>query len=384
LLSDPITKLELAMTLSSMKDSAPGPDGISYSFYSKFWDIFGQLLTDAWEYSIRTGTLTQSHRESYLTLIPKAGKDLSSLGNWRPITLANCDHKIITKTYTIRLSKILQNHISPQQTAYLKSRQITDNIRAIHDLIKLSNRDSKIKGLLIALDAKKAFDSVSHGYLAEVLDAFGLSKFKSIFKVLYSNLSNRIIYNRRSMKSFNIERGIKQGDALSCLIFIMAMEPLLRNLECNTLIKRVHSDSVSNIPKGFAYADDVNLMISADIQSVQSSFQEYERFSIRSGLYLNAEKTEIMYFGTKCNPNLNIKYNGQNHLLVPTQVIKVNGVFISQDDAMDRYNLEQVIKRMDSQFGSWSRRQLTLLGRIQILKTYGISQITILNAMYPS
>ena len=71
-----------------MKDSAPGPDGISYSFYKIYWDIFGQVLADAWAYSIKENILPQSHKESFLTLIPKSGKDLSILSNWRPISLS--------------------------------------------------------------------------------------------------------------------------------------------------------------------------------------------------------------------------------------------------------------------------------------------------------
>ena len=83
---------ELATMLDSCQDSAPGPDGIPYSLLKLLWHLLGPLLFEAWTYSIAMGQLPQSHRMSYLRLIPKAGKDLTRLTNWRPITLSNCDH----------------------------------------------------------------------------------------------------------------------------------------------------------------------------------------------------------------------------------------------------------------------------------------------------
>ena len=38
-----------------------------------------------------------------ISLLPKIGKDTSELKNWRPITLSNCDFKLITKTLANRL-----------------------------------------------------------------------------------------------------------------------------------------------------------------------------------------------------------------------------------------------------------------------------------------
>ena len=92
----PITEGELWTTLGSCDDSAPGPDGIPYSFIRELWPHMGKLILEAWTYSQATGKLSTSHRGSFLRLIPKAGKDLKELKNWRPITLSNCDHKLIT------------------------------------------------------------------------------------------------------------------------------------------------------------------------------------------------------------------------------------------------------------------------------------------------
>ena len=62
------------------------------------------ILLNAWNYSLDTGVLTHSHESSYLKLLPKEGKDLNLLKNWRPITLSNCDFKVITKTFALKLT----------------------------------------------------------------------------------------------------------------------------------------------------------------------------------------------------------------------------------------------------------------------------------------
>ena len=98
-----LTTADLLMTLQTCQDTAPGPDGIPYSIIKLLWPTYGELLCNAWQYSLEIKCLPPSHKVSFLKLIPKAGKDLKRLTNWRPITLSNCDHKLITKTYSKRL-----------------------------------------------------------------------------------------------------------------------------------------------------------------------------------------------------------------------------------------------------------------------------------------
>jgi hypothetical protein len=85
--STTLTKEEIYQTLKTCKDSAPGPDGISYSYYEAFWKYFGSILTQVWNNSLETGVLPESHTRSILKLLPKEGKDLSKMTNWRPITV---------------------------------------------------------------------------------------------------------------------------------------------------------------------------------------------------------------------------------------------------------------------------------------------------------
>ena len=378
----PITIEELKQTLNSCSDSAPGPDGIAYSYLRTFWDIFGPLITAAWNHSLCTGNLPTSHRVSFLKLIPKQGKNLNNLTNWRPITLSNCDHKIITKTYANRLCEKLSKVIKERQTAYLKGRLINDNVRAIIATIEAANLEQNLNAILTSLDAKKAFDSVEHSYIRECLRKFGLASFVGIFDVLYSDLQSDIIINGRIVKGFKIKRGVKQGDALSCILFIMCMEPLLSNLESNRNIKGVRSALAGeDLPKIYAFADDVNGLIANDATSLQEVFNEYGRLTNKSGLTLNADKTEIMPFSTEgyVEQDFEFIYLRVRHRIESKREIKVNGILLQQNmEAMGDSNVDQVCRKIHSQLLGWAARKLSLLGKILLMKTYGVSQIVYL------
>ena len=166
--------------------------------------------------------------------------------------------------------------IKERQTAYIKGRIINDNIRAIMATIETANLETAIDGLIVSLDAKKAFDSVDHNYIELCLKKFGLSSFVKIFRILYKDLRTDIMINGRIVKGFSIKRGVKQGDALSCILFIMCMEPLLCNIENNPNIEPINSVKLNqNLPKAYAYADDVNCAIKNKDGTLQGIFAEY-------------------------------------------------------------------------------------------------------------
>ena len=379
----PITLKELGDVLDSCKNSTPGPDGIPYGIIRGLWTIFGPILINSWNHTLRTGTLPTSHKNSFLRLIPKAGKDLTKLTNWRPITLSNCDHKIVTKLYSIRIAEKVAKFIEERQTAYLKGRLINDNIRTLLGAIRTANLEDNVNGLIVSLDAKKAFDSVDHNFIETTLRKFGLERFVPVFRALYSDLRSDIIINGKVVQGYNINRGVKQGDALSCILFIMCMEPLLKNIENNNEIKNLRSlDLETNLPKVLAYADDVNGIVVNDQKTIQELFKEYERLTRLANLELNAEKTEIMPI-TSNNLNLDkdqmifrFSYCQKNYELKPVPEMKINGILFQQDEAaMKTSNMDNVKRRIEAQLKNWSTRQLSVLGKILILKTFGISQV---------
>jgi len=376
----PVTINELWSALKPTKATTPGPDGLSNTYLKKLWCVLGPLILDAWNHSLQIGRLPPSHRTSLLRLIPKAGKDRRLLKNWRPITLSNCDHKLITRLYNNRLLNAISNKISEVQTAYIKGRSISDNLRLLQAASKLPNYEENIDATIIALDAQKAFDSVSHNYIVRVLERVGLKRLVPIFRLLYKDLENDIIINGRIGKGYKINNGVKQGDALSCSLFILAMEPLIRNITQNDTIQAVHSLRLNfTWPKLVAYADDITILTHNTQEAVAEIFTEYHKLTLASGLTLNADKTEKfdVYSRNIQRPvrQLPVIYGDQRYMLMSQENIKLNGITFNKDVNVTRQaNFEGMMAKMKHHFTEWGRRSLSLLGKIQIIKTFGISQ----------
>ena len=363
---------ELLNTLKTCTDSAPGPDGIPYSIIKLTWKHFGPKLLNSWQHGQITGDLTQSHNSSYLRLLPKDGKDIKHLKNWRPITLSNCDLKIITKCLATKLTSGLSQIISPSQTAYIKGRQITDNLQTIMFSINHALTENT-PAMIVSLDAEKAFDSVEHWYLREILRKVGLSNLVSTFDLLYKDQSVNILLNNSEAGIYKIKNGVKQGDALSCALFILGIEPLIRNINEDNRIKGVMLSEI-RMTKALAYADDVACIISPTQNNLNRIFEHYEVLTKISGLRLNADKTEIIEFHGQSDYNIN--HNNNTYHIKAMESIKINGIHLCFNlDLIRKTNFDKMLRQVSNQLMNWSQRNLSLLGKILIFKTFGLSQI---------
>jgi len=82
-------------------NKSPGSDGITVEFYKAFWDILKMHHVKSVNFSFQNQSLTELQKQGLITLLPKSGKDLELLTNWRPISLLNIDYKIATKAIAI-------------------------------------------------------------------------------------------------------------------------------------------------------------------------------------------------------------------------------------------------------------------------------------------
>jgi hypothetical protein len=374
MLIKPISIRELTEIMNQCKGTTPGPDGISTQIYKVIWDIAGPIILNAWNYSLTTGTLAPSQQESAICLLEKKGKDKRLVSNLRPITLSNCDLKFITKLYTKRIDCILNKIIGPTQGAYLSGRQVHDGLRLI-DLVKENCFKNKAPGYLVSLDAKKAYDSVSHAFIKATLVKFGFSnQFVDIFSVLYKDIGTKVLVNGILTPTINIERGVKQGDALSCSLFILLMETLNRRISNNTDVSCI---KVNNYPtcKVIAYADDIAILTSNKI-SIKRALEDYEAFSHASGLFINPEKTEILNLRKySIGEELKVKiYNSESCIRFSEFITICGKTFSLKSNIEIEHNILSKIVKLKRQIACWNKRNLTIEGKILVAKTFGISQ----------
>ena len=59
-------------------------------------------------------------------------EDATSMKNFRPISLINCSFKIFSKVLTVRLGKIINRLVSPNQSAFIQGRYILESVVIAH------------------------------------------------------------------------------------------------------------------------------------------------------------------------------------------------------------------------------------------------------------
>jgi hypothetical protein len=92
---------------------------------------------------------------------------LYELKDFRPITLCNVIYKLISKCIVNRLRGIPDEIISPEQSAFVPARRITDNALIVfecaHAIQKTSGRKEEF--CAYKMDLSKAYDYVDWGFL---------------------------------------------------------------------------------------------------------------------------------------------------------------------------------------------------------------------------
>ena len=183
-----LTVEELGKNLKLLPNNkSPGCDGFTAEFYKFFWKDIKLLLFDSFLYSFDTGILSLDQRRAVLTLIPKSGKDLRYLNNWRPLSILNTDYKILAKSLASRLQSVIGKIINRDQSGYIKGRFIGENIRTVIDILNYTSIND-ISGFLILIDFEKAFDSISWDFLFSVLNNCNFGEnFTKWIRLLYTD-----------------------------------------------------------------------------------------------------------------------------------------------------------------------------------------------------
>ena len=374
-----ITTEEIAKSLKALaNDKTPGSDGFSINFYKFFWSDIKLLLTSSFVYTFENGCLSNDQKRGIINLIPKEGKDLRYLRNWRPISLLNADYKILTKVLSNRLQHVLPRLIHSDQIGYIKGRYIGQNIRIIKDLMTYTKNNNS-PGFLLLVDFEKAFDSVEWSFMVKCLDRYNFGQnFIKWIKILYTDIESCVCNNGYLSQYFKLGRGIRQGCPISAMLFILVSEILAINLRHNKLIKGI---TVNNEEYKLCQLADDTTLILHDIRSIVESISTMTDFKSYSGLNINLDKTVIIPLGICKNKHIKLPKELQK-LSVNNQAFKTLGIWFSNDqEQMTELNFDRKLKNMEGLMNIWFSRNLTLKGKVTILKILVLPQITHLLSM---
>ena len=363
---------ELSSGLSNMsKNKSPGPDGLSVEFYSQFWNLLGPILLEVINLCYTDFELCDSMKTSNTRLVFKKGAR-KSLKNWRPISLLNVDYKICLKALSSRLSLVLEKIVSPDQTCSVPGRSISSNLVQLRDMLDYIERTDE-PGILISLDQEKAFDRVDRTFLMNLLQHFGFGpSFCRWISTLYRGANMQVMVNGWLSRKIDLHRGVRQGDSLSPMLYILCVEVLAAKVRNTPAIEGFLLPGAGG--KHFKvgqYADDTtsflknlhSLRVLLDVMSV------YER---GSGAKLNRSKSEAMWVGSWR------ARDDQPFGLTWVKKMKILGVVFGVVD-VQRDNWEPKLSKLDKVLSLWKSRSLSMVAKSLIINVLGVSKLLYLS-----
>ena len=294
-----LTEEDLTRALKRMKNgSSSGLDGITTAFINFFWCKVKDMVLNSLNAAFTKGEMSITQKRAVITLIHK-GKQLprDDLNNWRPISLTNSDYKLSAKSLAIRVPSVISSIVNEDQVRFLKGRNISTVIRLIDDTINYLDKSER-PGLLLALDYKAAFDTISKEYRVWAFKRFSFGEnFVKWMEVLMKNTESCINYMGWLSQSIEVSSGIRQGCPFSPVAFILALELLAIKIRADPSVEGI---SVPRNHKCFLklllYADDITPFLQ-DRNDLKYALSLVSYLTNFSGLAINRNKTEAMWLG---------------------------------------------------------------------------------------
>lgn len=133
--------------------------------------MVGDDVIVAIKHFFNLGRLLKDVNATFISLVPK--KIEASSNDFKPIALCNLLNKFIIKILANRLKKVMNGLVRPNQTAFIGGRSITENILLCHEVVRGFERKNHTQDVVMKIDLRKAYDSISWDFMREVLEKMG-------------------------------------------------------------------------------------------------------------------------------------------------------------------------------------------------------------------
>lgn len=257
--------------------------------------------------------------------------------------------------------------VRPCQNAFIKGRAIHDNYSYVSGLAK-AFRKSKTPALMIKLDIQKAFDTVSWEFLLKLLEFRGFGrKVTDCIVTLLSSATTRVLVNGELSDTIKLQKGLRQGDPLSPLLFVIVMDCLAAIFNKAVELGILGPIGVQNIPfRTSLYADDAVLFIAPCNREVQAVRQILELFREATGLRTNISKSSVTPI---CCEGIDLQellhgFDCPTHEFPCTYL----GMPLS-DKKLKRGELQPICDKVMARMKGWKLALMSLDGRIDLVKT---------------
>ena len=291
--------------------------------------------------SLRTGIIPDSWKVSIIHPVPKASNS-RDLTNFRPISIVPTIAKIVERVVQEQLfSYFNDNHLFNVSQHGFRAQHSTETaLLCLTDKV-CQAMDSGHIALLVMLDLSKCFDVVDHARLLDKLRLYGVCT--RWFDSYLTNHSQRVALSSRSAgrrlsRALPNPLGTYQGSALG---------PLLYSVYSNDMPLYVEDADI------IQYADDTQVLVTGSKHNMSQNIMKMERsladlswWFRKNAMKLNAQKTQLIVFGTRQNlkllPPVSVKLD--NVSIFESQTVKNLGVIFDRHLSFDSH-IDYVVRR---------------------------------------
>ena len=345
---------------------APGLDSIPAFFYQDYWDTVKFDVFSTVQAFFHSGSLLKSFNHTFITLIPKKSFP-DNVNQFRPTSLCNVIYKVISKILVNRLKPLMDQLVTPYQNAFIKGRNISDNILIAHEIFGiLSKKKGRKYGYgVLKIDMSKAYDRIDWKFLKAVLVAMNFSpRWIGWVMECVSTVQFTLLVNGSITQTFKPSKGLRQGDPISPYLFL-----LCANVLSIPLLKVEHNKAIQGIKVGrngctfthLFFADDSLLFFKKDNKSLQNIHNILQWYCNLSGQNINLAKSDLF-----CSSNmpedeqLSLANSFQVNLVKnPSKYLglefKLKGKRVS--------DFQFLVDKLKSKLQSWKARLLSQAGR---------------------
>lgn len=290
---------EVVTAIRKLKNNkAPGSDLMCAELIKygnePMYNALHKIICKVWQ----SETMPKEWNIGVICPVYKKGDKLEC-SNYRGISLLCSAYKVLTNILHRRVEQIAEEALGEYQCGFRKGRGTTDQLFVVTQAAEKCI-EYNIDMHCIFIDFKQAFDSVNRNTIKNALILQGIpKKITQLILMTLENTTAKVALQNKQSETFKITTGVRQGDALSAVIFNLIINQALSKIDEISHNNTILTKSVQLC----GYADDL-ILIARSRNNMVEVFERIEIEVSKMGIKINQNKTKYMIISTtKATPS---------------------------------------------------------------------------------